>query len=77
MGLEPQEHAPPQPQPPPLDSLGKSLSDDAPLSLPKAKLETRTRVLVDSHVGHTCAVSRSANRVRTSNFSAQLSHRYS
>ena len=43
----------------------------------KAKLETRTRVLVDSHEGHICAWSLSANRVNTSNFSEQLSHRYS
>jgi hypothetical protein len=60
-----------------VDSLAKSDMDDSPPPLPKAKLETSTRVLVDSHAGQTCAVSRSANRVRTSNFSAQLSHRYS
>ena len=77
MGLEPQEpHAPPQQPPPPDDSVEKSETDDA--SPPaKAKLETITRVLVDSHAGHTCGESRSANRVRSSNFSAQLSHRYS
>lgn len=54
----------------------KSDADDSPL--PKdAKLETSTRVFVDSHAGHACALSRSAKRVMTSNFSAQLSHRYS
>jgi len=53
-------------------------SDAEDSSLPNdAKLETRTRVFVDSQVGHTCALSRSANRVRTSNLPAQLSHRYS
>lgn len=53
-------------------------SDAADSPLPNdAKLETRTRVFVDSHAGQTCALSRSAKRVRTSNFSAQLSHRYS
>ena len=56
----------------------KSDIDDSPLDPPpNAKLETRTRVFVDSHAGHTWAVSRSAKRVSTSNFSAQLSHRYS
>ncbi len=53
----------------------KSEADDSPPAT--AKLETRTRVFVDSHTGHICAVSRSAKRVRTSNLSAQLSHRYS
>ena len=43
----------------------------------KAKLDTMTFVVVDSHDGQTCAVSRSANLVRTSNFPEQLSHRYS
>ena len=75
---DPQEHAPPHAQPPPLlDSLEKSESDDVSPPLENAKLETITRVLVDSHAGQTCAVSRSAKPVRTSNFSAQLSHRYS
>lgn len=74
---DPQEHAPPQPQPPPLDSLEKSERDDSPLPLAKAKLETMTRVLVDSQEGQTCALSRSANPVSTSNLPAQLSHRYS
>jgi 16S rRNA (guanine527-N7)-methyltransferase len=36
-----------------------------------------TRVLVDSHEGQTWALSLSANLVSTSNFSEQLSHRYS
>jgi len=54
----------------------KSETDDSP-ALAKAKLETMTLVLFDSHAGHAWAVSRSANLVRTSNFSAQLSHRYS
>jgi hypothetical protein len=54
----------------------KSEADDSP-ALPNAKLETNTLVLVDSQDGHTCAVSRSANLVRTSNFPEQLSHRYS
>jgi len=76
--LEPQEpHAPPQHPPPLLDSLAKSETDDDSPPLAKAKLETRTRVLFDSHAGHAWALSRSANRVKTSNFSAQLSHRYS
>jgi hypothetical protein len=75
---DPQEHAPPQAHPPvPLDSLEKSEKDEVSPPLAKAKLETRTLVFVDSHAGHTCAVSRSAKPVRTSNFPAQLSHRYS
>ncbi len=53
----------------------KSEADASPPAT--AKLETMTRVFVDSHTGHICAVSRSANRVSTSNFSVQLSHRYS
>ena len=72
----PHEPHPPPQHPPPLVSLAKSeTDDDSPLA--KAKLETSTRVLVDSHAGQTCAWSRSANRVKTSNFPAQLSHRYS
>ena len=74
---DPQEQAPPQAHPPPLDSLEKSESDDVSPPLENAKLETMTRVLVDSHAGQTCAASRSAKPVSTSNFSAQLSHRYS
>jgi len=54
----------------------KSEADASP-ALANAKLETITLVLVDSQEGHTCAVSRSANLVRTSNFPEQLSHRYS
>jgi len=77
LGPEPQEpHAPPQ-HPPPLDSLVKSETDDVSPPLATAKLETRTRVFVDSHAGHACALSRSAKRVKSSNFPAQLSHRYS
>lgn len=79
-GPEPQEpQAPPQqPPPPPLSAPPRSIDSSAPDSPPaKAKLETSTRVLLDSHAGHTCALSRSANLVRTSNRSAQLSHRYS
>ena len=72
----PQEPHPPPQHPPPADSLMKSEADDS-LALPNAKLETSTLVLVDSQDGHTCAVSRSANLVRTSNFPEQLSHRYS
>lgn len=52
-------------------------SDEEPAPPAKAKLETRTRVFVDSHDGQTWALSRSANRVKTSNFPEQLSHRYS
>jgi hypothetical protein len=80
-GPEPQEpQAPPQQPPPLLSTPPKSAdSDDADDSPPpaKAKLETSTLVLVDSHAGHSCALSRSANLVRTSNRSEQLSHRYS
>ena len=77
MGLEPQDpHAPPQHPPPPPDSVMKSEVDDS-LAPATAKLETRTLVLVDSQDGHICALSRSANLVRTSNFPEQLSHRYS
>jgi len=55
----------------------KSEADDDSMPLAKAKLETSTRVFVDSQLGQTCAMSRSANLVSTSNFPAQLSHRYS
>jgi len=77
-GLVPQEPQPPpqHPPPPPPSALPKSSdSDDSPPA--KAKLETSTRVLVDSQAGQACAVSRSANLVRSSNFWEQLSHRYS
>ena len=42
-----------------------------------AKLETCTRVLVDSQLGQTWLRSRSANEVSTSNFPSQASQRYS
>lgn len=81
-GPEPQEpQAPPQQPPLPLLSAPpKSADSDDPDDSPtpaNAKLETSTLVVVDSHAGHTCALSRSANLVRTSNRSEQLSHRYS
>ena len=55
-------HEPPQhPPPPPLVSAPpKSIVSSGPPAT--AKLETSTRVLVDSHDGQTCALSRSANR---------------
>ena len=75
-GLEPQEPQPPPQQPPPPSALPKSRdSDDSPPAT--AKLETSTLVLVDSQAGQAWAVSRSANLVNSSNFSEQLSHRYS
>jgi hypothetical protein len=55
----------------------KSEAEEDQPSLNDAKLDTSTRVLVDSQAGHTWGLSRSANRVRTSNLPAQLSHRYS
>ncbi len=75
-GDEPQEPHPPPQQLPPVCSLPKS-SEEADSPPVTAKLETSTLVLVDSHAGHIWLVSRSANRVRTSNFPEQLSHRYS
>jgi len=74
----PQEpHEPPQ-QPPPLvlsaDPKSAASKDSPPAT---AKLETSTLVLVDSQAGQAWALSRSANLVRSSNFSEQLSHRYS
>jgi hypothetical protein len=75
-GLEPQEPQPPPQQPPPPSALPKSRdAGDSPPAT--AKLETKTLVLVDSHAGQAWAVSRSANLVSSSNFSEQLSHRYS
>jgi hypothetical protein len=75
-GLEPQEPQPPPQQPPPLSALPKSSASD--VSPPAtAKLETSTLVLVDSQAGQAWVVSRSANLVSSSNFSEQLSHRYS
>jgi hypothetical protein len=75
-GLEPQEPHPPPQQPPALSELPKSSASE--VSPPAtAKLEINTLVLVDSQAGQAWAVSRSANLVRSSNFSEQLSHRYS
>jgi hypothetical protein len=75
-GLVPQEPQPPPQQPPPPSALPKSsASDDSPPAT--AKLETSTLVRVDSQAGQACAVSRSANLVRSSNFPEQLWHRYS
>jgi hypothetical protein len=77
LGLEPQEpHAPPQ-QPPPVLSEAPKSSESDDSAPAKAKLETSTRVLVDSQDGHAWGVSRSANLVSSSNFPEQLSHRYS
>jgi len=76
-GLEPQEPHPPPQQPPALSPLPASKDEDESPVPAKAKLETSTRVLVDSHEGQTCAWSLSANRVKTSNLPVQLSHRYS
>ena len=77
LGLEPQEpHEPPQ-QPPALSPPPASKAEEESPVPAKAKLETSTLVLVDSQDGQTCAWSRSANRVKTSNFPEQLSHRYS
>ena len=42
-----------------------------------AKLETSTRVRLDSHDGQTCAPSRSENEVSTSKRRSQASQRYS
>jgi hypothetical protein len=77
LGLEPQEPHPPPQQPPALSPLPASKADDGSPVPANAKLETSTRVLVDSHEGQTCAWSLSANRVNRSNFPEQLSHRYS
>jgi hypothetical protein len=53
-------------------------SEGAPSAEPKdAKLETWTRVRVDSQVGHTWARSRSANEVSTSNWDEHFSQLYS
>ncbi|OLC68707.1 MAG: hypothetical protein AUJ02_04425 [Chloroflexi bacterium 13_1_40CM_3_65_12] len=76
-GPEPQEpQAPPQ-QPPPPCSLPKSRAEDDSPPPATAKLDTSTLVLVDSQAGQIWLVSLSANLVRTSNLSEQLSHRYS
>jgi len=75
-GLVPQEPQPPPQQPPPPSALPKSSDpDDSPPAT--AKLETSTLVLVDSQAGQAWDESRSANLVRSSNFSEQLWHRYS
>jgi len=51
--LQPQEPHPPPQHPPPLLSLAKSeAADSLPAPLANAKLETSTRVLVDSQDGH-------------------------
>jgi hypothetical protein len=76
-GLEPQEpQEPPQHPPPVLSEAPKSI-DSSGSPPATAKLETSTLVLVDSQAGQAWALSRSANLVRSSNFSEQLSHRYS
>src|SRR2546423_14928679 len=78
LGLVPHEPQPPPQHPPPpvlSDDPKSSESDDSAPA--KAKLETSTLVLVDSQAGQTWDTSRSANRVRSSNLSEQLSHRYS
>jgi hypothetical protein len=76
-GLVPQEPQPPPQHPPPVlseDPKSRESDDSTPAN---AKLETSTLVFVDSQAGQTWAASRSANRVRSSNLSEQLSHRYS
>jgi len=55
LGLEPQEPHPPPQQPPALSPLPASKAEDESPVPAKAKLETSTRVLVDSHEGQTCA----------------------
>jgi len=77
LGLVPQEPQPPPQHPPPVLSEDPKSSESDDSAPAKAKLETRTLVFVDSQAGHTWAASRSANRVRSSNLSEQLSHRYS
>ena len=76
-GLVPHEPQPPPQHPPPVPSEDPKSSESDDSAPAKAKLETSTLVLVDSQAGHAWAVSRSANLVRSSNFSEQLSHRYS
>jgi hypothetical protein len=76
-GLVPQEPQPPPQQPPPVLSEDPKSSESDVSAPAKAKLETSTLVFVDSQAGQTWAASRSANRVRSSNLSEQLSHRYS
>ena len=75
---DPQEpHEPPQQPPPPVSKSPELGSKDSPAAPANAKLETSTRVFVDSQLGHGCALSRSANCVRSSNLREQLSQRYS
>jgi len=69
---DPPQQPPPEVSPPP---KSRDCSESAPPA--NAKLETMTRVFIDSQLGHAWLLSRSANRVSTSNFSEQLSHRYS
>jgi len=76
-GLVPQEPQPPPQHPPPVLSEAPKSSESDDSAPAKAKLETSTLVFVDSQAGQTWAASRSANRVRSSNLSEQLSHRYS
>src|SRR5438874_1781234 len=73
--LEPQPHAPPQ-QPPPAPAIGR-VEVNSPSPPTAAKLDTITRVLLDSQDGQTCGRSRSANEVSTSKLRSQASQRYS
>jgi hypothetical protein len=76
-GEVPQEPQPPPQQPPPVLSEDPKSIDSRDSPPATAKLETSTLVLVDSQAGQAWALSRSANLVRSSNLSEQLSHRYS
>jgi len=76
-GEVPQEPQPPPQQPPPVPSEDPKSADSRDSPPATAKLETITLVLVESQAGQACALSRSANLVSSSNFSEQLSHRYS
>jgi hypothetical protein len=69
-------HPPPQHPPPPVLLPKSSACAESPEPA-TAKLETRILVFVDAQAGQLCPVSLSANLVRTSNVSEQLSHRYS
>ena len=71
---QPQE--PPQ-HPPPAEGIMGSVDLNS-LSPPMAaKLDTSTRVRLDSHDGQTWARSRSANEVSTSKLRSHASQRYS